>query len=157
MTQTKQLEKYIRQGISKKSYLLGEDESGTRYFLAEPSWDCGWYWGFGYIAGYEKDKPREQASHEHADHFMSKWFTSFNNSEPRLSKTTFDEEEGWRLSELFKRFYTLKEAAEMFYFGGVRVNHDDEYLKDEALAKRINEVLIPKVTAEIIKILTPTT
>jgi len=141
----------------KEMYLLGKDEGNTHYYLEEPSWDCDWYWGFGYIQGFNGGRITDgsHASHEHADKFMSEWFMETNGSKPRLKEMTFSEKEGWELSELFKRFYTLRESAEMFGRGGCHVSGVDEYLIDTKLAKRINEVLIPETTKRIIEILTP--
>jgi hypothetical protein len=151
------MKKEVRQFHEKKLYKLGMGGDGTQYYLESPSWDCGWYWGFGYIQGFDgKISDRRHVSHEHADKFMSEWFTQFNGSKPRLTETTFTEKEGWELSELFKRFYTLKDSAEMFGHGGCHISGTSGYLKDETLSKRINEKLIPKVTARIIEILTPT-
>jgi len=145
--------------FGKDVYLLGKDSDGILYWLEQPKWDCGWYWGFGYIETYQNNRLPSKASdiesHSHADNFMRDYFTEWNGSTPILAETTFSEKEGWELSELFKRFYTLRECAGMFGRGGCHVSGTSDYLKDEKLAKRINEELIPKVTARIIEILTP--
>lgn len=33
-----------------KHYLLGINKEGKHIWLEEPSWDCGWYWGFRVFA-----------------------------------------------------------------------------------------------------------
>ena len=43
------LDKQVRQQDKKKEYLLGTDEYGIKYWLESESWDCNWYWGFGYL------------------------------------------------------------------------------------------------------------
>lgn len=151
------MKKKTKEFHGKTLYLLGKDEYGTHYYLESPKWDCGRYWGFGYIQGFHSSRvsDRSHSSHEHADKFMSEWFTEFNGSKPRLKEMTFSESEGWRLSELFKRFYTLKESAELFGRGGAHVQGVDDWQKREAWTKEINEVLIPKVTSEITSILKP--
>lgn len=52
------MDKQRSRAFGKKIYLLGEDKCGDRYWLEEPFWDCGWYWGFGYIETYSWDSPR---------------------------------------------------------------------------------------------------
>lgn len=146
--------------FGKDVFLLGEDKEGTKYWLESPKWECDWYWGFGYIETYTNNnnpaKSRDIQSHQHANDFMSKWFTEWNGSKPILEKTTFDEKEGWELSELFEQFYFLQKAAENFGRGKAYCSNTkiDNWAKPE-LAKEINEVIIPKVTARILEILSP--
>lgn len=153
------MKKQKSHAFGKDVYLLGSDSEGIKHWLEAPSWDCGWYWGFGYIETYEENREPEKArdidSHRHADKFMSEYFTEWNGSKPILSEMTFDEKEGWRLSELFRRFYILKETAELFGRGGANISGTDESLKREAWTKEINEKIIPEVTKEILSILTP--
>lgn len=158
-TVTVLLDKQKFHAFKKDVYLLGEDENGTRYFLEAASWDCGWYWGFGYIESYTNNKrpdlARDIESHEHADKFMSEWFTEWNGSKPRLSRTTFTEKEGWELSELLKQYYILRESAELFHNGGAHVTTSEVTHKREDLAKEINEQMLPKVFERIYQILEP--
>ena len=41
----KQIKKYNQNG----KYLLGINKEDKKVYLTKPSWDCSWYWGFGYI------------------------------------------------------------------------------------------------------------
>lgn len=151
------MEKKTKTFHGKEMYLLGKDAYNIYYYLEAPTWDCGWYWGFGYIEGFRGNVVNDtrQASHQHAEDFMSKWFTEFNGSNPVLSETTFTQAEGWTLSELFKTFYTLKESAELLGRGGshITTNPLAELLTDKAYTEKINTVYIPAVTAKIIEIL----
>ena len=146
--------------FNKDVYLLGADENGDKYWLEAPSWDCNWYWGFGYIEVYSNNSDpsmaRDITSHSHATNFMSEYFTSWNGSDPILKDQVFNEQEGWELSELFKQFYFLKEAAENFKRGNcyVATAKIPEWKKPE-LVIEINEILIPQVTKRILDILTP--
>lgn len=165
--------KRVTSAFGKNQYLLGVDDQGVKYWLSEPSWDCGWYWGFGYVSTFtnnnKPDKSRDSSSHEHIDSsFMgeSEYYDSklkcFRKGEyihnifdsPRLASVTFSENEGWELSELFKQFYFLREAAENFGRGKCHIA--DTKIKsweDKPLAEKINKELIPRVTARIIEIL----
>jgi hypothetical protein len=92
---------------------------------------------------------------------MSEFFTEWNGSKPRLEETTFSESEGWELCELFKRFYTLRESADMFYRSGSHVSSSvlksisQNEKEDKIISDKINQVMIPKVTDRILEILTP--
>lgn len=146
--------------FDKEVYLLGADNEGIYYWLESPKWDCGWYWGFGYIETYTNNKnpqiSRDINSHQHAENFMSKWFIEWNGSKPILAHTTFTEKEGWELSELFEQFYFLQKAAENFGRGKCYTSNTTIPLWQKTeLAKEINEKIIPQVTARILEILTP--
>ena len=146
--------------FGKDVYLLGQNEQGINYWLEAPSWDCDWYWEFGYIETYTNNRSPSHSgdisSHQHADNFMSEYFTEWNGSKPILVEQTFDDKEGWELSELFKQFYFLKKAAEMFKDGKAHcANTEIPTWKKPKLVKEINETLIPTVTKRILEILTP--
>jgi len=118
----------------KDIYLLGVDTEGQNVWLEAPSWDCGWYWGFGYVERYTNNanpsKAKDITSHTHIDsEFKKGGKIDMNNG---LVETTYTKEDGIRLNELFTEFYALKEGAN----------------------KHINEVLIPNITKQIIEILT---
>ena len=146
MTLKKKTSSTVTNWSSKTRYLLGKDIDGVEYWLEKASWDCDWYWGFGYI--------ESKYGHEHADNFLSEWFTGWNGSKSRLVETTFNEKEGWELCELLEQFYTLKETAE--YFGRGKANCANteiaDYKKPE-LVKEINEVRMPVIFKRIYQIL----
>lgn len=137
-----------------ESVLLGKNNEGERVWMPIPSWDCDWYWGFGYV--------QTKDNHQHWDtsivgHNNKKDGSYCHNpfESKFFSETTFNSTEGWELAELFKRFYVLRESAEMFGRGGCHISHPHDYLKNEAWAKHINEVLIPETTKRILEILSP--
>lgn len=139
------MQKKVSLAFNKKIYLLGCNEYGTNYWLEAPSWDCGWYWGFGYVETYTNNTnpsiAKDIQSHEHIDSSFLK--DSFNDIEqrsniydsPKLKTKTFTRDEGLELTTLFKEFYRLKDIAK----GNTQ----------------INEVEIPRITARILEILSP--
>lgn len=155
------MEKQKSKAFGKDVYLLGADSEGVYYWLEAPTWDCGWYWGFGYIETYTNNKNPEYAkdinSHSHATNFLSEYFTEWNGSEPILKDKTFSYPEGWELCELFKAFYLLQDYAELKYRGSMNCSSSEvvKKLEDKEEAKRINEKDIPSITARILEILTP--
>lgn len=176
-TTTKQtISKKKSHAFGKDIYLLGCDHDGTKYWLEAPKWDCGWYWGFGYVETYTNNSNPSIAiditSHQHIDSSFMGEIEFYNHDKnvwdktdyisnifncPKLTSTTFTEKEGWTLSELFKTFYNLKEAAEVFGRGGSYITHNpcQSIVQNKEWAKHINEVMIPAITSEIIKMLTP--
>ena len=58
-------EKRVKGFGNKRSFFIGKDAEGVSYWIEEPSWDCDWYWGFGYVQGYQSDGPGQ--SHLHFD------------------------------------------------------------------------------------------
>ena len=38
-------------------YLLGTYKDGKKYYIQEPTWDCGWYWGGIYINSFTNKLP----------------------------------------------------------------------------------------------------
>lgn len=167
---------------NKKVYLLGKDKDGIKYWLIEPSWDCGWYWGFGYVETYNKggkvdpSKCTDIDSHQHIDSSFMGQMEEYDFDKkcsvktdyvyniydaPLLFKTTFTKDEGWKLSELFKEFYLLREMADYCNkepIVGCNCTTVDEVNNNESVKgwyEEINNVMIPKITNEILKILTP--
>lgn len=152
--------------FGKNIYLIGQDEQGINYWLEAPQWDCGWYWGFGYIETYTKNNDpsnsRDISSHQHWSGFVGeqkggKYIQNIydNNNFVAL---TFDSKTGWILSELFQQFYTLQEFAECTHRNpfGCHLTTVDAGLGDmREWSEKINKELIPKVTAKILELLTP--
>jgi len=161
--------------FGKDVYLLGTDKEGIRYWLEAPTWDCGWYWGFGYVETYHNNamptRAKDIDSHTHIDSAfigkheyydtttktrkLSEYIHNIYDN-PTLCSKTFNEKEGWELSELFNQFYFLRQAAENFGRGKCHTaNTTAPSWEKKDLAKEINEVHIPAVTARILQILSP--
>lgn len=134
--------KMIPNVFGKNIYLLGIDSYGVKYWLEAPSFDCGWYWGFGYVETYTNNANPANAkgisSHQH--------WGSIVSGDIKLVKSTFRADKT-RVYELFAKFYALKEEADKLH---------NNCLKTQP--KRytvINMELIPAITKEILDILTP--
>ena len=171
------LQKRKSHAFGKDIYLLGCGVDRKLMWLEEPKWDCGWYWGFGYVESYTNsqypDRAKDIDSHshfsgligsqEHYDHekgcyCKGKYVHNVYDS-PQLVETTFTSDEGWKLSELFKQFYLLKEMAEFTYKEkpGCNVTTSPvDHGNMKEWHEHINKVMIPKIITEIIWMLTPT-
>lgn len=111
-----------------------------KIYLSAPSWDCGWYWGWGYLGnkdchyhlnGIDKSKNLFDALKEH-----------FGNS-----LTLKEDEDIWTFCELVKTYYTLRETAEVLGRGGSNYTSNPcaDIIRNETEAKRINEVVLPAI------------
>ena len=153
--------KKIDKVINNKGYLLGVYDEDWIY-LQKPSWDCGWYWGFGYLHYHSKN---DRSWHCHT-HFDSVFFDNgnctpkeFNNltSWDRLNKLdlcTLSKDERWKLLDYMKTFYTLKESAEVFGRGGSHFTSkaNMEIIKKEELVTIINKIMLPELFNNIEKL-----
>ena len=138
-------------------YLLGKrKEDGKNVVLVAPSWDCGWYCGFGYIRTYER---RDIYDHQHFDDlfFKGNIFDSFKNY---FIETTLNDDEIWQLLGYMKEFYIMKKYAELLQYGNyitskaknILCEKNQEANKQEI--KRINKILLPELFEKIDKLLT---
>lgn len=148
------LDKKVSFAFGKEVYFLGKDEDGTKYWLEAPSWECGWYWDFGYIETYQGNRTPEKAvdidSHQHATYFYSVWCNKI------LKETTFSDEEKWALCELFSNFYTLRTLADAQHHNGIEGNYTSKrhgFDYNTLLNKDINKECLPFVMAKIVSIL----
>lgn len=136
----------------KKQYLLGRDSVG-KVWLEEARWDCGWYWGLGYVKMFGK--------HECHTHFDSQFFNSGKNGYDRfkeiMTETTLSDKELWQLLELMKSAYLARNYSDMLYIGGAHYTENPckETIKNEAEYKRINEEVIPAIMNKVYELLTP--
>lgn len=128
-----------------KTY-LGK-HNGEFIYLTAPSWDCGWYWGFGYIGnskrhyhldGLGKDKDLYDGIKEH-------FGDSLVISDRDLPKFV----------ELIETFYALKQTAEVLGRGGSHytTNPCSDLIKNPDEVARINNVVLPAIFDEVYKIL----
>lgn len=160
--------------FNKDIYLLGVNKQGKNIWLEAASWDCDWYWGFGYIETYTNnerpDLARDINSHSRWSGLVGKqerynidkkcWQLDTNyihhlNDNPDMEATVLTEKESWELADLMKSFYTLKDTAELFNQGNSHLTTTGIDLKDEQQETHINKDLLPKIFVRVYEILTP--
>jgi hypothetical protein len=151
--------------FGKDVYLLGYDKHGKAQWLEQATWDCGWYWGLGYVEEYtaheHPDRSRDIVCHRHFEgilgkHEDGKYYHHLNES-PEFSHTVLTEKESWQLAELMKTAYTLRETAGLFNRGGAHLttNACQDLLRNPVYEEHINKVLIPAVMAQVYELLSP--
>jgi len=140
---------------------LGTND-GQSIYLYPPSWDCNWYWGFGYIGNNNCHYHIDGLKNIEKYNFDSKSWTHESVNMYDGFKRHFGEsflvkrdKDIWTLAELFETFYTLKETAELLGRGGshMTTNPCKDIIINTNEVKRINETVLPAIFDEIYKIL----
>ena len=139
----KKLSKKVIEWHGKNYYLLGEYDK-QKYWLEQASWDCGWYWGFGYIEVFNKLRT-DIILHTHYDSMLlnsknkdDKYIYIFDDIEGFNS--VLSREDQYKLTELMKGYYTLRDSSDLFH---------GEKFKDTTIYKKINNELLPQLFQEI--------
>ena len=134
--------------ITEKGYYLGVTKDGEKVYMPKPSWDCGWYWGFGYLEGYNVKGRPSLKSHTHWDCTVANsGLDAFDAMKKKFRSLSISDEDLWKLCDLMDSFYTLKSAAEVMMKGGSNYT-SKAYLRaveDKDEVKKINEQMLPAV------------
>lgn len=151
------MKKEIATYFGKKNYLIGKRQDGKKVYLVAPSWDCDWYWGFGYLDTYARRFGQlDTDTHTHFSTF-GKNKSYFEEFKEYFKETPLNDDEIWTLCDYMKTFYTLKETAEIFKHGyswyTEKAKIDD--LQRTDLENEINKKMLPQLFEKIDKLLTP--
>lgn len=153
------MEKKTSKAFGKKVWLLGQDANGTNYWLEEPSWDCGWYYGFGFVESYthnaRPDLARDINSHQHFDSlFLNGPKCSKDMFKEFFVETPLSDDEIWELVDYMKTFYTLKSVAELFKHGysWQTSKAKIDQLQSDEQNDLVNKVWLPEVFKRIEKL-----
>ena len=161
--------------FGKDIYLLGKQADGDLIWLESASWDCDWYWGFGYIETYTNnnrpDLAKDISSHSHWTGLVGRQeyydiekhcfrlgsdYIHHLNNNPNIAETVLTDDESWELADLMKTFYTLKDMAELYHSGNSHLTSKTKVnLKNEEQENYINKELIPKIFNRVYEILSP--
>lgn len=119
---------------------------GEKVWLEPPYWDCGWYWGYGYI--HNKNLHTHFSMLDTNDNLYNAIQKRFNNTFSLQGSNL------WTFCELMQTFYYLKEIAEVYSRGGSHYasNPLADILRNPEEHKRINEIILPKLFIEIDKL-----
>lgn len=136
-------------------YLLGINQNDEKVWLKQPSWDCDWYYGLGYVQVFKQDY---SDINMHA-HFDSLFFNTNKNGydafREYFKEITLSNKELWILLECIKSLYTLREYSDFLHISGSHYtsNPCKELLKNEDEYNRINKILIPNLWKQVENIL----
>ena len=129
---------------------------GRGVLFRRPSFDCDWYWGFGYLGNRD--------CHYHLDGLASwDW-----QNQAMQNKNLYDQlkihfgdslvlkdKYLWLFCEIVTTIYKLKDMAGVCHSGGAHytTNPDAALLKNKEMEDNINNVLIPAQIASLYKVL----
>jgi len=168
----------MKQYEKKFKVLLGytkPERYGNRepIFLEGFSWDCGWYWGGGCVCNQRMCTHFDSCFLDTVNlrghslgRFVSPWcdhaktdrssvisqgcsvwepISFFLNDSPEIIK-----ENWWRIKDLYKQFYRLRAAAEVFRNGGhcTSIGRSESEIvpeMDRRINNHIGEVIIPEI------------
>ena len=149
----------------KKYYYLGVMD-GEPAYLQEAEFDCGWYWGIGYVETFTNKRQPERSNdismHTHFDYLMNSqrnqsggtmnWWDAFKNV---FSTTLLKDSEIWTVLEIMRSLYTARKYSDMLYRGGsyYASNPVAGTIQNIAEYGRINKVVIPALLENLYKIL----
>jgi len=142
--------------------LIGKRD-GKNIYLSSPSWDCGWYWGFGYLGNndchYHVDGLTKHENYNFETKSFQYEFTNlFDGFKKHFGNSLIvRDSQLWKLCELFKTFYVLKETAEVLGRGGSNYGNNpcSDIIKNTDEVERINKIVFPEIFEAIYKILIP--
>ena len=122
--------------------------------LTKHSWDCGWYWGFGYLGNKNCHWHTNSRIHQNRNEYDFK-SSDFTQIKTHFQTTWLTQNQWWILRDLFIQAYALKKAAECFVYGGYQTSDAKDYrITDSELAKTINsklEILLNNIWELLLK------
>lgn len=131
-------------------------ETNEEIYLSKPSFDCNWYWSFGYLGNsdchYQLDSYQSKQKILYTKDGKLTIITEKRNIsmyDALLADYTLNpiiEKNLWVFCELALSIYTLKKAAELFHIGGAHmtVNPGKDKLKNIELYNTLTFDLIPE-------------
>lgn len=132
--------------MSKEKILLGilKADAGTSadgqfVYLTKHSWDCGWYWSFGYLGNRNCHFHFDSLLYIKGKHGSVKYCAS-----DLFSDTKITDKEWWVIRDLFVQAYALKKAAEVYKSGGHQTTAKGvtDIIKDNGMVIRLNNDLV---------------
>jgi len=120
-----------------------------KIYLSKHSWDCNWYWGFGYLGNSKL--------HYHFSSYLTNNYSDYDavvenpigfkhdwhRVDYIFKETWLTQDDWWLLLELFEQAYRLKKAAEVYRRGaGISYVKDiTNQLVSESVHQAINKDL----------------
>jgi hypothetical protein len=109
-------------------------------YLSKPTWDCDWYWSFGYLGN--------RNCHYHLKGYQNgRNMNMFDCLSLDYELTDKIKEKLWSFCEQAATIYQFKEFYEVVYRGGSHFTKHPlkEIVMDKALAEKIAKETLPKL------------
>ena len=124
----------------KKIYFGTANKTGEKIYISIPSWDCEWYWSFGYLGNkdchYHLSKYANGRNINMYDALKADYILN-----PKIDKSL------WEFCELSQTIYTIKEYAEVLHRGGAHytTNSCKSIIKNAPELYRLNNIVLSHV------------
>ena len=116
---------------------LGSSKDHGLLYLEKHSWNCDWYWGFGYI-GNSRLHMHISALIKHPEGYNPDW----TDVDHHFSSTWLTQNQWWILRDLFISAYAIRKAAEAYHYGGHQTSQAEPYrVKRDGMEATLNEDL----------------
>lgn len=153
------VEKKERTYCGKRAFFVGKGRDGLFYYLSEPTWDCGWYWGCGYLMGFSQNKVKESNMHVHT-HIDSTLFMKHEDAydayKDFFETTTLTDDELWKFLDYCSSMYKLKDMSSLMHLGYSNyTSRVDCKIKSIPIYDQINDEMLPSIFTEMYKLLSP--
>lgn len=125
---------------TKKIFLGTRKSDNARIYLSAPSWECGWYWGFGYLGNkYEHYHLNGYANGRNINMYDALQTDYILN--PEIAHSL------WKFCELVLSAYRAKKAAEFLGRGGAHIttNVCKDIILNKEESDRLNVVVLPAI------------
>ena len=120
-----------------------KEDAGTaadveKIYLTKHEWSCGWYWSFGWIENKHCPFHFESLLYINDGKGSYKYLAS-----DLFSDTKITDKDWWVIRDLFVQAYALKNAAEVYRYGGHQTIKPGltDIIKNTDTAKQINKDL----------------
>ena len=127
---------------------FGTNKDGEKIYLSAPSFDCGWYWGIGYLGNDD--------CHYHLDNYADGRNINMHDAlkndyqlNPKIEKSL------WEFCEIYLTIYSLKNTAEVLGRGGSHMtsNPCKNIIINKDEVSRINNEVLPSLFIALEEIL----
>lgn len=117
-------------------------------FIRPPSWDCGWYWGFGYLGNNCEHYHLSEYANGRSINMYDALLVDYELN-PKIADNL------WKFCELSLTAYSLKTAAGVLVRGGshMTTNPVADIIKNPAEVDRINKQVLPAIFDAIAEII----
>jgi len=122
----------------KAKYFFGKNkETNESIYLTMPTWDCGWYWSFGYLGNID--------CHYHLDSHFNTNKNIYDELLEKYELNTKIKNKLWEFCEIISTVYSLKNAAEIYNRGGSHYTNNPcaDVIKNPFEVTRLNDIVLP--------------
>jgi hypothetical protein len=135
----------VKDYMKNEKIYLGVYKDYGQVWMPKASWDCDWYWGFGYI--------QNPKLHTHLA-YLDVTKNLYNAIKSEFKVFVLEDKYLWVFCELMQTFYHLKQTAEVLGRGGSHMTKNPlaDLIKNPEEVHRINTIVLPKIFEEIYKL-----